>query len=76
LAKTARRGRLPFNLVAAVDPPYWPASGASGSNGTLPLPQAVPGRNRNATVSWTVTVFNDDFAATAAGFCWPARRAG
>jgi len=62
-----------FNPVAAVDLPYWSASGASDSNGTFPLPQAVPTYARNATVTRNITVFNDDFADTSVGFTWTAR---
>ncbi|MGC4817174.1 glycoside hydrolase family 2 TIM barrel-domain containing protein, partial [Micromonospora sp. DT63] len=54
-----QRVQAAFNPVAAVDLPYWSASGNSDSNGTFPLPQAVPSYARNATVTRTITVFND-----------------
>ena len=68
-----QRVQAAFNPVAAVDLPYWSASGASDSNGTFPLPQAVPSYARNATVTRNITVFNDDFADTSVGFTWTAR---
>src|SRR4029079_7829173 len=68
-----QRVQAAFNPVAAVDLPYWSASGASDSNGTFPLPQAVPRCARNATVTRSVTVFNDDLADTSVGFAWTAR---
>ncbi|MET8161814.1 RICIN domain-containing protein [Sphaerisporangium sp. NPDC005289] len=68
-----QRVQAAFNPVAAVDLPYWSASGASDSNGTFPLPQAVPTYARNATVTRNITVFNDDFADTSVGFTWTAR---
>ncbi|MGC4822149.1 RICIN domain-containing protein, partial [Micromonospora sp. DT63] len=39
----------------------------------FPLPQAVPSYARNATVTRTITVFNDDFTNTSVGFAWTAR---
>lgn len=68
-----QRVQAAFNPVAAVDLPYWSASGASDSNGTFPLPQAVPSYARNATVTRNITVFNDDFTNTSVGFTWTAR---
>ncbi|MGW6928599.1 RICIN domain-containing protein [Lentzea sp. NPDC054927] len=68
-----QRVQAAFNPVAAVDLPYWSASGASDANGTFPLPQAVPSYARNATVTRNITIFNDDFADTSVGFTWTAR---
>ncbi|KOX21545.1 beta-galactosidase [Saccharothrix sp. NRRL B-16348] len=68
-----QRVQAAFNPVAAVDLPYWSASGVSDANGTFPLPQAVPSYARNATVTRNITVFNDDFADTSVGFTWTAR---
>ena len=68
-----QRVQAAFNPVAAVDLPFWSASGVSDSNGTFPLPQAVPNYARNATVTRNITVFNDDLADTSVGFTWTAR---
>ncbi|MEU4833889.1 RICIN domain-containing protein [Streptosporangium sp. NPDC023615] len=68
-----QRVQAAFNPVAAVDLPYWSASGASDSNGTFPLPQAVPSYARNATVTRNITVFNDDLTDTSVNFTWTAR---
>src|SRR4051794_7677412 len=68
-----QRVQAAFNPVAAVDLPFWSASGNSDSNGTFPLPQAVPGYARNAAVTRNITVFNDDLTDTAVGFTWTAR---
>ncbi|WP_405087383.1 RICIN domain-containing protein [Microbispora sp. NBC_01389] len=68
-----QRVQAAFNPVAAVDLPYWSASGASDSNGTFPLPQAVPTYAANTSVTRNITVFNDDFADTSVGFTWTAR---
>ncbi|MET8091499.1 RICIN domain-containing protein [Micromonospora sp. NPDC005220] len=68
-----QRVQAAFNPVAAVDLPYWSASGNSDSNGTFPLPQAVPSYARNATVTRNITVFNDDLTNTSVGFTWTAR---
>jgi len=68
-----QRVQAAFNPVAAVDLPYWSASGASDSNGTFPLPQAVPNFAPNATVTRTITVFNDDLTNPSVGFTWTAR---
>jgi Glycosyl hydrolases family 2, TIM barrel domain/Glycosyl hydrolases family 2, sugar binding domain len=68
-----RRLQAAFHPVAAIDLPYWSASGASDSAGTFPLPQAAPRVRHNATVSRTVTIFNDTLADTSVGFAWTAR---
>src|SRR5690349_15699987 len=68
-----QRVQAAFNPVAAVDLPYWSASGASDSNGTFPLPQAVPSYAHNATVTRNITVFNDDLTDTSVGLTWTAR---
>jgi hypothetical protein len=68
-----QRVQAGFNPVAAIDLPYWSASGASDASGSFPLPSAVPGFVRNTRVDRTVTVFNDDFAGTAVDFAWSAR---
>lgn len=68
-----QRVQAAFNPVAAIDLPYWSASGASDSNGGFPVASAVPGVPGNSTVNRTVTVFNDDFAGTAVDFAWSAR---
>ncbi|WP_338682479.1 RICIN domain-containing protein [Streptomyces acidiscabies] len=67
-----QRVQAAFNPVAAIDLPYWSASGVSDSNGIFPLPQAVPGYAANSTVNRTISVFNDDFTGTAVGFAWSA----
>jgi hypothetical protein len=67
-----QRIQAAFNPVAAIDLPYWSASGASDSDGTFPLPEAVPAYPANTTVNRTITVFNDDFAGTAVDFAWSA----
>ncbi|HEV8562432.1 MAG TPA: RICIN domain-containing protein [Actinophytocola sp.] len=67
-----QRVQAAFNPVAAIDLPYWSASGVSDSNGTFPLPGAVSFPN-NTTVNRTITVFNDDVTGTAVGFAWSAR---
>ncbi len=61
-----------FNPIAAIDLPYWSASGASDSNGDFPLPQAVPAYSSGSTVTRNITVFNDDFTNTSVGFTWTA----
>ncbi len=68
-----QRLQAAFNPVAAVDLPYWSASGVSDSNGTFPLPQAIPSYGHNATVTRNVTVFNDDFTNNSVDFTWTAR---
>src|SRR5437764_2815854 len=67
-----QRVQAAFNPVAAIDLPYWSASGVSDANGSFPLPQAVPGYAANATVNRTISVFNDDVTGTAVGFAWSA----
>ncbi len=67
-----QRVQAAFNPNAAIDLPYWSASGGSDSNGDFPLPQAVPGYVGNSTVNRTITVFNDDFTGTDVGFAWSA----
>lgn len=61
-----------FNPIAAIDLPYWSASGASDSNGDFPLPQAVPAYSSGSTVTRNITVFNDDFSNTSVAFAWTA----
>ncbi|MEU4745636.1 RICIN domain-containing protein, partial [Actinosynnema sp. NPDC023658] len=68
-----QRVQAAFNPVAAIDLPYWSASGVSDSNGTFPLPAAVPSYPANTAVNRTITVFNDDFADTTVDFAWSAR---
>jgi hypothetical protein len=68
-----QRVQAAFHPVAAIDLPYWSASGVSDSAGTFPLPQAVPGYAANAVVNRAVTVFNDDLTGTAVDFAWSAR---
>ncbi len=45
-----QRVQAGFNPVAAIDLPYWSASGASDANGSFPLPSAVPSFAGNTTV--------------------------
>ena len=68
-----QRVQAGFNPIAAIDLPYWSASGASDASGSFPLPSAVPGFARNTRVDRTVTVFNDGFTGTAVDFAWSAR---
>jgi ricin-type beta-trefoil lectin protein/glycosyl hydrolase family 2 len=68
-----QRVQATFNPVAAIDLPYWSASGVSDNNGTFPLPQAVPSYPANSTVNRNITVFNDDLTTTAVDFAWSAR---
>jgi adhesin HecA-like repeat protein len=68
-----QRVQAAFDPIAAIDLPYWSASGASDSTGTFPLPQAVPTYARNATVTRNITVFNDDLTDTSVDFTWTAR---
>ena len=68
-----QRVQAAFNPVAAIDLPYWSASGGSDENATFPLPRAVPSYPTNTTVNRTITVFNDDFTGTAVGLNWSAR---
>ncbi|MET8162374.1 RICIN domain-containing protein [Sphaerisporangium sp. NPDC005289] len=68
-----QRVQAAFNPVAAIDLPYWSASGASDANGTFPLPQAVNTYASNASVTRDITVFNDDLRDTSVAFSWSAR---
>ncbi|MFD9357284.1 RICIN domain-containing protein [Streptomyces sp. NPDC060031] len=68
-----QRIQAAFNPVAAIDLPYWSASGRSDKDGTFPLPEAVASYSHNSTVTRNVTVFNDDVSGTSVGFNWTAR---
>lgn len=68
-----QRVQAAFNPVAAVDLPYWSASGVSDANGTFPLPQAVTSYAPNTRVTRNITLFNDDLTDTSVGFTWTAR---
>lgn len=68
-----QRIQAAFNPVAAIDLPYWAASGVSDSNGAFPVPQSVDSYLYNSAVTRNVTVFNDDFAGNSVGFSWTAR---
>lgn len=68
-----QRVQAGFNPIAAIDLPYWSASGVSDANGGFPLPSAVPGFAGNTRVDRAITVFNDDFTGTAVDFAWSAR---
>ncbi|GAB2811801.1 RICIN domain-containing protein [Lentzea nigeriaca] len=68
-----QRVQAGFNPIAAIDLPYWSASGVSDGNGSFPLPSAVPGVAGNTRVDRNITVFNDDFTGTAVDFAWSAR---
>ena len=67
-----QRIQAAFNPIAALDLPYWSASGVSDSNGDFPLSSAVPSYAYGSTVTRNITVFNDDFATTSVGFTWTA----
>ena len=67
-----QRIQAAFNPIAAIDLPYWSASGVSDSSGDFPLAQAVPGYAYGSTVTRNITVFNDDFSTTSVGFSWTA----
>ncbi|NUR62949.1 MAG: beta-galactosidase [Catenulispora sp.] len=67
-----QRIQAAFNPIAAIDLPYWSASGVSDANGDFPLAQAVPAYSYGSTVTRTITVFNDDFSNTSVGFSWTA----
>ncbi|MBW8821326.1 MAG: RICIN domain-containing protein [Streptomyces sp.] len=67
-----QRVQAAFNPVAAVDLPYWSASGVSDANGTFPVPQSVPTYAFNSAVTRNITVFNDDFSNTSVGLTWTA----
>jgi hypothetical protein len=68
-----QRIQAAFNPVAALDLPYWSASGASDANGDFPLPQSTDSYSYGSAVTRNVTVFNDDLGGTAVGFAWSAR---
>jgi hypothetical protein len=68
-----QRVQAAFNPLAAIDLPYWSASGGSDSGGAFPVPQGVPSYPVNATVNRTITVFNDDLTGGAVDFAWSAR---
>ncbi|MDX3690161.1 hypothetical protein PV726_07435 [Streptomyces europaeiscabiei] len=68
-----RRIQAAFNPIAAVDLPYWSASGESDQDGNFPLPAAVDSYAHNSTVTRNITVFNDDLSGTSVGFNWTAR---
>ncbi|MEW2114840.1 RICIN domain-containing protein [Streptomyces sp. NPDC005474] len=68
-----QRIQAAFNPVAAVDLPYWSASGQSDANGAFPLPEAVDTYAFNSTVTRNITVFNDDLSDTSVGLNWTAR---
>ncbi|MFI6929575.1 RICIN domain-containing protein [Streptomyces sp. NPDC050287] len=68
-----QRIQAAFNPVAAIDLPYWSASGQSDTNGTFPLPEKVDTYNFNSTVTRNITVFNDDFSNTSVTLNWTAR---
>jgi hypothetical protein len=68
-----QRIQAAFNPIAAVDLPYWSASGQSDEDGTFPLPKAVDTYSHNSTITRNITVFNDDFSGTSVGFNWTAR---
>ena len=65
-----QRIQAAFNPIAAIDLPYWSASGVSDSNGDFPLSQAVPAYSPGSTVTREITVSNDDFSNTSVGFTW------
>jgi hypothetical protein len=68
-----QRIQAAFNPVAAVDLPYWSASGESDSEGNFPIPAKVDSYAHNSTVNRNITVFNDDLSDTSVGFSWTAR---
>ncbi|WP_328842202.1 RICIN domain-containing protein [Streptomyces europaeiscabiei] len=68
-----RRIQAAFNPIAAVDLPYWSASGESDQDGNFPLPAAVDSYAHNSAVTRNITVFNDDLSGTSVGFTWTAR---
>ncbi|MEU3891867.1 RICIN domain-containing protein [Streptomyces sp. NPDC029041] len=68
-----QRIQAAFNPIAAVDLPYWSASGESDANGAFPLPDKVDTYSHNSTVTRNITVFNDDLSGTSVGFNWTAR---
>jgi len=68
-----QRIQAAFNPVAAVDLPYWSASGQSDADGTFPLPSAVETLPYNKATTRNITVFNDDLSGTSVGLNWKAR---
>ena len=68
-----QRIQAAFHPIAAIDLPYWSASGVSDGSGTFPLPQAVDSYAYNSKVTRTITVFNDDLTGTSVGLNWSAR---
>ncbi|WP_060904913.1 RICIN domain-containing protein [Streptomyces scabiei] len=68
-----RRIQAAFNPIAAVDLPYWSASGESDKDGSFPLPEKVDTYSHNSTITRDITVFNDDLSGTSVGFNWTAR---
>ncbi|WP_405148808.1 RICIN domain-containing protein [Sphaerisporangium sp. NBC_01403] len=68
-----QRIQTAFHPVAAIDLPYWSASGPSDANGSFPLPQAVDNYAHNTPVTRNITVFNDDLRDTSVAFAWTAR---
>lgn len=68
-----QRIQAAFHPVAAIDLPYWSASGNSDVDGTFPLPAAVDNYAYNTSVTRNITVFNDTFSDTAVGLTWTAR---
>jgi hypothetical protein len=67
-----QRIQAAFNPIAALDLPFWSASGVSDSNGDFPLSSAVPSYAYGSTMTRNITVFNDDFSSTSVGFTWTA----
>jgi hypothetical protein len=67
-----QRIQAAFNPIAAIDLPYWSASGVSDSGGDFPLAASVPSYAYGSTVTRNITVFNDDFTNTSVGFTWTA----
>ena len=67
-----QRVQAAFNPIAAIDLPYWSASGISDTSGDFPLPQKVPTYPYNTSVTRNVTVFNDDLRNTSVAFTWTA----
>jgi hypothetical protein len=68
-----QRIQAAFNPIAAIDLPYWSASGASDTNGDFPIPAAVTAYPYGSAVTRNVTVFNDDFSNDSVALTWTAR---
>jgi hypothetical protein len=68
-----QRIQVAFHPAAAMDLPYWSASGRSDANGAFPVPQAVDTYAHGALATRTITVFNDELRDTSVGFTWSAR---